>query len=69
MQNISKFPCEFKMGDRQMKTVINQGKVNAPMGKKSGARAQTAIEYLLLVGTAVVFVTIVAYFIKTALNK
>lgn len=32
-------------------------------------KGQTAIEYLLLVGTAVVFVTIVAYFIKTALNK
>jgi uncharacterized protein (UPF0333 family) len=39
------------------------------MESKRKERGQTAIEYLLLVGTAVVFVTIVAYFIKTALNK
>lgn len=32
-------------------------------------KAQTAIEYLLLVGAGVVFVTIVAYFVKVGLNR
>ena len=32
-------------------------------------RAQSALEYLLVIGTGVVFVTIVAYFVKTALNR
>jgi len=31
----------------------------------AGTRAQTAVEYLLLVVAAVVIVTIIAYFIKT----
>lgn len=39
------------------------------MKKNEGARkAQTSVEYLLLVGAAVVFVTIVAYFIKNAVG-
>ncbi len=32
-------------------------------------RAQTAIEYLLLVGAGVVFVTILAYFVKLVANR
>ncbi|MFH1106338.1 MAG: class III signal peptide-containing protein [Candidatus Micrarchaeota archaeon] len=32
-------------------------------------KAQAAIEYLLLVGTAVLFVTIVAYYAKTVFTK
>lgn len=33
------------------------------------SRAQATIEYLLLLGAAVVFVSIVAYFLKTAINR
>ncbi|MCL5011448.1 MAG: class III signal peptide-containing protein [Candidatus Marsarchaeota archaeon] len=32
-------------------------------------KGQTAIEYLLLIAAAVVFVTVVAYFIKTSVLK
>ena len=35
---------------------------------KTTLRAQTAIEYLLLLGAAVVFVTIVAYLVKNAVG-
>ena len=31
-------------------------------------KAQTAVEYLLLIGASVVFVTIVALFVKNAVN-
>jgi uncharacterized protein (UPF0333 family) len=35
----------------------------------SEKKAQTAVEYLLVIGMGVVFVTIVAYFVKTAANR
>ncbi len=37
--------------------------------KPQRMRAQPAIEYLLLIGASVVFVTILAYFIKLTLNR
>jgi uncharacterized protein (UPF0333 family) len=36
---------------------------------RKSKKGQTAIEYLLLIAAAVVFVTVVAYFIKTSVLK
>ena len=35
---------------------------------QSTLRGQTAVEYLLLIGAAIVFVTIIAYIVKSAVG-